>query len=88
MVEVKLILERLIGVGHLDGIEVAAKQILGEGEFEGVLVGKFADDGGQSLKAGEARGTPAALPHYELEAAFCRDISANEDRLYDAAGPY
>src|SRR5271157_4885535 len=86
MAAVELILERLIGVGHLDGIEVAPKQVFGQGEFEGVLVRKLADDGGHSLEASEASGAPAALAHHELEATLDGGVAAHENRLDDAAG--
>ncbi|SPE24543.1 hypothetical protein SBA2_20016 [Acidobacteriia bacterium SbA2] len=87
MAEVELILERPIGMGHLDGIEVAAKQVLGEGELQGVLVRKLANDRRDGLEPGEPGGAPPSLAHNELEAAREGGVPAHKDGLDDAARP-
>jgi hypothetical protein len=78
----------LIGRGLLEGVELAAVEVLQEGVSQEVVLLGDLDDRRDDVLARLARGTPAPLAHDELEAGLPvlglgRDPS-HDDRLEDA----
>src|SRR5690606_19483414 len=79
--EAELAVEALEGVGHLDGVEVLALDVLDERDLHQAVVGEFLDDDGNLVKAGHAGGSEAALASDELVGVA---VAADDQRLDDA----
>src|SRR5208337_4947106 len=77
--EMVFFLERLISAGHIKRVQVLTEQVLGQGELEGVLVRKLADNGGNGFETGETGRAPSAFSHYELVAALGQRAEAQEN---------
>lgn len=79
---VVLVREAFEGLGHLEGGEIFALEVLDEGEGKGVGVGGFFDDGGELGEAGDACGAPSAFTGDELVVS---SALSDDDGLEDTA---
>ena len=75
----------VIGLRFFNRVQVFALQIFDEGDLQGRMFVRFADDGGNPDQAGALRGTPAAFAGNQLEESVVE--RTNDDRLNDAVLP-
>jgi hypothetical protein len=59
--EMKFAVEAIKGVGYFDRVEVLALDVFDKRNFHEAIVGKFLDDDGHFMKAGNAGGAESAL---------------------------
>src|SRR5262245_15372345 len=84
MAQVILRREAIEGVSDFDGREIFALDVLDQSHLEKSVRGRIADHGWDSLKAGQARGSPSALAGNQM---ILLTGSLNNQGLNDAVCP-